>query len=107
MNDALFNLEPANADSQAMAAPADPQINEYQITSIREAFTQAGIEDQSRRQEIVQSCTVRPIASLRELTAVEAHRVLARIKQIATAKPRPEGASSWDLREEETWIDKL
>jgi hypothetical protein len=106
VNDALFDLESANSDSQVPAL-ADPPILEHQITAIREAFSHAGIDDQGRRQEIVQGCTVRPIASLRELTAAEAHRVVLRVKQIAYSKPRPEGASSWDLREEETWIDKL
>jgi hypothetical protein len=50
---------------------------------------------------------VRPLTALRELTAAEAHRVLKRIKEVANSKPRPQGASSWDLREEDTWIDKL
>lgn len=77
------------------------------MLAIREAFASAGIESQEERQQIVQSTSIRPVGSLLELYAHEAHRVLQRIKQRVNAKPRPEGASAWDLREEDTWIDKL
>lgn len=106
VNDALFNLGPDDAPTQS-SAPAELPIRDDQVVAIREAFTAAGIDSQERRQEIAQSCVVRPLASLRELTAAEAHRVLRRIQEIVTSKPRPEGASAWDLREEDTWIDKL
>lgn len=106
MNDALFNLGPHDAPNRS-SAPAELPIRDDQVQAIREAFTAAGIDSQERRQELSQSCVVRPLASLRELTAAEAHRVLKRIKENAAANPRPEGASAWDLREEVTWIDKL
>lgn len=106
MNDALFNFESSEAPAENEAL-ADPPIQDHQVAAIREAFAAAGIDSPDRRKEISQSCVVRPVAALRELTAAEAHRVLKRIKEVAAAKPRPEGASSWDLREEDTWIDKL
>lgn len=106
VNDALFNFEPSETPAES-TGPAEPPIQGHQVAAIREAFAAAGIDSQDRRQEIAQSCVVRPLASLRELTAAEAHRVLKRIKDVAAAKPRPEGASAWDLREEDTWIDKL
>ncbi|MCY1675606.1 hypothetical protein OVA06_12965 [Pseudarthrobacter sp. SL88] len=106
MNDVLFNLGPDDEPTQSLTPPELP-IRDDQVLAIRQAFTTAGIDSQERRQEIAQSCVVRPLASLRELTAAEAHRVLKRIKENAAAKPRPEGASAWDLREEDTWIDKL
>lgn len=106
VTDALFNLGPAEATNRSTGSTEQP-IRADQVAAIREAFTAAGISSQARRQEIAQSCVVRPLASLRELTAAEAHRVLKRIKENATAKPRPSSASAWDLREEDTWIDKL
>lgn len=106
MNDALFNFELREAPRGGVGA-VEPPIQDHQVAAIREAFAAAGIHGQDRRQEIAQSCVVRPLAALRDLTAAEAHRVLKRIREVAEAKPRPEGASSWDLREEDTWIDKL
>lgn len=106
VTDALFNIGPDDEPTQS-AGPGEHPIRDEQVAAIREAFTTAGIDSQERRQELAQSCVVRPLASLRELTAAEAHRVLKRIKKTAAAKPRPEGASAWDLREEDTWIDKL
>jgi hypothetical protein len=106
VHDALFNFKPSDPPAES-AGPAESPIRDQQVAAIREAFAAAGIDGQDRRQEIAQSCVVRPLAALRELTAAEAHRVLKRIKEVADAKPRPEGASSWDLREEDTWIDKL
>src|SRR5688572_23019685 len=97
VTDALFNLGTDDELTQS-PGPAEQLIRDDQVLSIREAFASAGIDSQERRQEIAQSCVVRPLASLRELTAAEAHRVLKRIKETAAAKPRPEGASAWDLR---------
>lgn len=106
VNEALFNFNASEESSQTERV-TEPPIRDDQVAAIRAAFTGAGIDSQDRRKEIAQSCVVRPLASLRELSAAEAHRVLKRIRDIAAAKPRPEGASSWDLREEDTWIDKL
>lgn len=106
MSEALFDFQPSAAPAES-TGPSESPIRDHQVAAIREAFDAAGIESQDRRREIAQSCVVRPLAALRELTAAEAHRVLIRIKDVADAKPRPEGASSWDLREEDTWIDKL
>ena len=106
VNDALFSFESTEAPAGGLGAVESP-VQDHQVAAIREAFDAAGVDSQDRRKEITQSCVVRPVGALRELTAAEAHRVLKRIKEVAAAKPRPEGASSWDLREEDTWIDKL
>lgn len=102
VTDALFNLEAATP-----TRPAEHPVRDDQVLAIREAFAAAGIDSQERRQEIAQSCVVRPLASLRALTAAEAHRLLKRINENAAAKPLVSGASSWDLREQDTWIDRL
>lgn len=106
MTDALFDIEPDEEPAQS-TTPAHQPIRDDQVAAIREAFTSAGIQSQDRRQEIAQSCVVRPLTSLRELSAAEAHRVLRRLKDNSSAQPRAAGASDWDLREEDTWIDKL
>lgn len=106
VSEPLFSID-VEEDPAQNVGPSEQPIRDDQVHTIREAFTAAGIESQERRQEIAQSCVVRPLASLRELTAAEAHRVLKRIKGNAAAKPRAAGASEWDLREEDTWIDKL
>lgn len=106
VTDALFDIEPDEEPADS-TTPAHQPIRDDQVAAIRDAFTSTGVDSQERRKEIAQSCVVRPITSLRELTAAEAHRVLKRIKENSTAKPRAAGASNWDLREEDTWIDKL
>lgn len=106
VTDALFNLGPAE-EPHRITGLAEQPIRTEQVTAIREAFTAAGIGSLAERKEIAQSCVVRPLSSLRELTAAEAHRLLKRIRDNANAKPRASGASAWDLREEDTWIDKL
>lgn len=106
MTDALFDIGPSEDPIQGEIL-SHQRIRDYQVVAIREAFTSAGIESQERRQKIAQSCVVRPLSSLRELSAAEAHRVMKRIKDIVSSKPQATGASAWDLRDEDTWIDKL
>lgn len=102
--DALFEI--GSDSSEASTQLPELSIRPEQIGQIRDAFNRAGIVDQDERQFIVESVTVRAIASLRELRAVEAHRVLDRINQRGDSGPRSNG-SAWDTREEETWIDKM
>lgn len=106
VTEALFIFNPDEKLPQSTGVVGQP-IRDDHVTAIREAFTLAGIDRQERRQQITQSCVVRPLESLRDLTAAEAHRVLERIKDVTAAKPRPAGASEWDLREEDTWIDTM
>jgi hypothetical protein len=99
VNDALFDFG-TNGQSTEVSGLTQLPIRDDQVLA-------AGIESQNERQQIVQSTSIRPVSSLRELHAHEAHRVLQRIQQRINAKPSPEGSSAWDLREEDTWIDKL
>ncbi|MET4135386.1 hypothetical protein ABIC21_001594 [Pseudarthrobacter sp. PvP090] len=102
--DALFSI---NSDS-SVASTLLPElaIAPEQIRRIREAFDGAGILEQENRQVLIESVTGRAVASLRELRAVEATRVIDRISQRSAARPTVTG-SAWDTREEETWIDKM
>lgn len=77
-----------------------------QIQAIRDAFDRAGVGSQDDRKALIESVVVREVASLRELKAVEARRIIQRIEGLRSAKLTSAG-SAWDQREEDTWIDKL
>lgn len=99
----LFELdEPALSPNVLAPLPIRPE----QIQAIRDAFEEAGVVSQSDRKALIESVVVREVASLRELKAVDAPRILQRIGGMSN--PRPTGTgSAWDNREEDTWIDKL
>lgn len=106
MSDSLFDLQspPVGGDS----AQQEMAIRNEQVVRIREQFDRLGIDDQKQRQELIESAAFRPVASLRDLTAVEARRIITRLME-RSSKPSTlrSGGSSWDNREEDTWIDKL
>lgn len=81
-------------------------IKSDQIQAIRDAFEKTGIVSQDDRKALVESVVIREVASLRELKAVDAQRILQRIEGFRGRKPASMG-SAWDNREEDTWIDKL
>lgn len=87
-------------------AQPNPLISEDQVAAIRAAFERAGITSMQERQELVQSCVIRSVSSIREVYAHEARRILRRIEG---RKPGglPSSGSAWDNRDEPTWIDKL
>ena len=98
----LFDLE----DEAVPAAFEEPAITDQQIASIRSAFEEAGISSMEERQQLIESCVVRPVAGLRELQARDVRRILKRIgEQQHSTIPRT--GSAWDNRDEDTWIDKL
>ncbi len=57
------------------------------------------------RQRLVAELVGRPVASLRELTGPEARALLEKLAA-RRAAPTSQG-SSWDERDEETWIDRI
>ncbi|MFB0840328.1 hypothetical protein ACETK3_20285 [Arthrobacter sp. E44] len=81
-------------------------IKTEQIQAIRDAFEKAGVVNQDDRKALIESVVVREVASLRELKAVDARRILQRIEGLRRPKSTSTG-SAWDNREEDTWIDKL
>lgn len=99
----LFDIPETAAPTTPSVLPELP-IRDEQVQEIRAAFDRAGIVEQDARKELIESVTLRQVASLRELRAVEARRIITRIDD--TVKPKATG-SSWDTREEDTWIDKL
>lgn len=100
----LFELATAPASAEPVAVPP---ITANQIGEIRQAFEGAELNDQLQRKVLVESVVIREVTSLRDLTALEGHRVLKRLRDSRSGVPRSSGGSAWDDREDETWIDKL
>ncbi|GAB3572571.1 hypothetical protein GCM10027405_39520 [Arthrobacter alkaliphilus] len=103
MTDSLFEIDAPEGQAPLQHMP----ITDEQIAQIRAAFVDASINEQHERKSVIESCVVRPVTSLRDLYAADAHRVLSLIRQRKEARPKVEGGSAWDNREEETWIDRL
>lgn len=99
----LFDLEPPPPPVPPAVAP----IRADQVQDIRQAFESAGLMEQDQRKSFVESVVVREVASLRDLNALEAHRLLKRVRaKQSQAGPAAKG-SAWDNRDHDTWIDKL
>ncbi|MFL4473767.1 hypothetical protein ACIPVK_07215 [Paeniglutamicibacter sp. MACA_103] len=81
-------------------------ISEEQIAWLRRAFDEAQISDMSERRELIQGCMIRPIETIRQLYAREFNVVMRRIASSGKSDA-PMTGSTWDNREEDTWIDKL
>lgn len=103
--DHQFGLFEVSSPAQQQE-PADPPITEDQIRAIREAFDAAEITSMVERKSIIESCTIRPVDTIRDVYAREAGRILRRIEQ-RRAATAPTTGSAWDNRVEDTWIDKL
>lgn len=104
MNDSTFDI--FGQPEQAPQAPSDPPIRDSQIQQLREAFAASGIDSMEDRRAIIESCTIRPVASIRELLAKDVRPILRRIEERSIA-PKQKTGSAWDNRDEDTWIDKL
>lgn len=99
----LFEIdEPAPSPNFLTPLP----IKAEQVQAIRDAFEKAGMNSQADRKDLIESVVVHEVGNLRELKAVDAHRILQRIEGLGRPKPTSTG-SAWDTREEDTWIDKL
>ncbi|MFM9275114.1 hypothetical protein [Pseudarthrobacter sp. NKDBFgelt] len=83
-----------------------PPIKTEQVQAIRDAFERAGVARQDDRKTLIESVVVREVASLRELKAIEARRIIQRIEGLHSSTAVSTG-SAWDNREEDTWIDRL
>ncbi|KRA37890.1 MULTISPECIES: hypothetical protein [unclassified Nocardioides] len=99
----LFGDEPSDA-----AVPSLPQsapIADWQRDLIRKALDARGLIGMDERQKAVVEAAGRPLASLRDLTHDEAIALLSRLGP--STRTGDHSASSWDSREEDTWIDRL
>lgn len=98
-------------DLPQQAVPAIPEaeearINPEQIARLRVAFDAAGITSMDERQAIIENCTIRPVASIRDLLARDVRPIMKRIEQRTSGTGATTG-SAWDNRDENTWIDRL
>lgn len=73
----------------------DTPIREAQVQQLREAFAPAGIDSMDRRRAIIVSCTVRPVAIIRELLAKDVNSIFRRIEERSLPLKRTSG-SAWD-----------
>lgn len=106
VNDEPSSLFEIDEPAPSLNVLAPLPIKKEQIQAIRDAFERAGVVSQDDRRALIESVVVREVASLRELKAVDARRILQRIEGLRSPKPASTG-SAWDNREEDTWIDKL
>lgn len=99
----LFGDDPPGEPDQP--APAEQPLADWLVTSLRDALVSAGHVSTAERQSAIEEAVGRPVESLRSLTRAEALRALDQL----ASKPSSEGsaATSWDNREEDTWIDRL
>jgi len=78
-----------------------------QRSEIRDLFARLGISSARRQFEVTAELTGVRIASVAELGASDAHRLIIGLKRRLEALGRVTTGSSWDNREEDTWIDRL
>jgi hypothetical protein len=91
-------------EEQAQPLRSDDSIADWLVDAIREALTARGLTTMTERQQAVEAVTGRPVESLRALTRAEALRVVSELSPTTAPKA---GASAWDDREGDTWIDRL
>ena len=96
------SVEPAPA-SQPVRNEAT--IADWLVDALREALTARGLTTMPERQQAIEAAAGRPVESLRSLTRAEALRILADLSPTSDAQAG--AASSWDNRDEDTWIDRL
>lgn len=80
-------------------------IAAWQVDLLRKALDARGLLEMADRQMAIESVVGRTVESLRALTHDEAMRVLTQLGQ-APGSGRAT-TSTWDDREEDTWIDRL
>lgn len=82
-----------------------PRASASSVDLIRRALDAHGLVTMSDRQLLIERHVGRPVESLRALTETEALLVLSKLGR-ATGQA-PSAASSWDDRDDDTWIDRL
>lgn len=104
MSDSLFDVA---AEEKDQSAPErEYPITDTQVAQIRAEFVRLGVDSMNSRQELIESAAIRSVEKLRDLSAVEARRVLNLLRARTAAHSTASG-SAWDTREKDTWIDKL
>lgn len=106
MDDALFGDAAAEA-SPSMDQSQSGGIANWQVKLLREALDARGITDMTERQRLVEDLVGHPVGSLRELTSTQARSLSEQLAALTRTPGKARGGSSWDDRDEDTWIDRL
>lgn len=85
--------------------PTEQPLAGWMVDSLRDALTARGLTATAERQQAIEAVVGRPVESLRSLTRGEALRALEQLT--STSAPQARSTSSWDSRDEDTWIDRL
>jgi hypothetical protein len=101
----LFDL-PSASEPTPLQSPA---IKDKQVQEIRRRFESTGLVSQDDRKRTIESLLSREVAGLSDLSSFEGSRLIAYLAGIDPnrTKPSTSRSSTWDDREEDTWIDKL
>lgn len=103
MNDELFLFGDGLPAEPADPPAAEPGIADWQVELLRKMLTEQGHTTMEERQQAIETAAGRSVESLRALSHREALDVAERL-----GSSRPTNTpSSWDSREESTWIDEL
>lgn len=78
----------------------------WQVEQLRRALDGRGLKDMASRKRIVEELAGRPVTSLRDLSWVEARAIQEALGKLG-ASTQTSARSSWDERDEPTWIDRL
>ena len=99
----MFGDDPTDepAESERTEAP----IAGWLVDQLREALAARGLTTMAERQQVIEAASGRSVESLRSLTRSEALRLLEQLQKDSGA--RAQSGSSWDARDEDTWIDRL
>ena len=103
MSEGLFDL---GDDSQDRAKDTPALARNEQVAAIRRGLDDAGLVSQDDRRDFIESVILSDAQSLRGLTALQARRVIDRLKANQASTKAADG-SSWDNRDHDTWIDRM
>ena len=106
MSDLLSVFDDKDDDMEPTSARPLP-MTEGQRSEIRELFAQLDIVTAARQFDVTAELTGVRIASVGELDAATAHRLIAALNRRVQSADRLTTGNSWHDREEETWIDRL
>lgn len=103
----LFGDDDATPEAPAHRPVAPDGIADWQVEQLRRALDARGLTDMASRQQFIEELAGRPVTSLRDLHSSEARQLLEQIQTRSASAKAQRSGSSWDDRDEDTWIDKL
>lgn len=103
----LLSVFDDNDDNGEPASVRPLSMTGSQRAETRELFARLEISTAAQQFEVTAELTGVRIASVGELDAATAHRLIAALKRRVQSSGRVTTGNSWDDREEDTWIDRL